>query len=84
MYYAMDAIMAVLLLIILVMVQVTPSEESKQSLPRVMKRVSSPIFALFILNIGIFGTLYALVQYYTIFAQRELGASSKIIGMCFV
>ena len=80
MYYTMDAIMAALMLIVIFKIEVTPSENSAQSLPMVIKRVTSPIFELFILNLTIFGILYSLVQYYIIFAQSDLGASSKIIG----
>lgn len=80
MYYTMDAVMAVLMLIVMFKIEVTPSKDSAQSLPMVVKKVTSPIFALFILNLAVFGILYSLVQYYIIFAQSDLGASSEIIG----
>ena len=81
MYYTVDVVQAVVLVQIMLQIEVTPKEEEKQSLPQVFKRIASPIFVLLILELLVFGILYSMVQYYIIYAQEVLGASSKIIGI---
>ena len=80
MYYTMDVVLALLFVVVILKIQVSPSSEAKASLPRVMRKLSSPIFALFMLYLTIYGILYSVLLYVTIFAQTELGASSEIIG----
>ena len=82
MYYTVDAVQAVLLVLIMLQIEVTPQKTEKQSFNTVFKRIASPIFVLLTFELLVYGILYSMVQYYIIYAQEVLGASSKIIGMC--
>ena len=82
MYYASDALMAATIMIVVWKIEVVQenNDKKKDSVLRVMTRIMSPISALLFLQLLLYGTLYSMVQYYFIFAQTELGASSQLIG----
>ena len=82
MYYCLDATMAVSIMVVLWKIEVVHEnkELKNDSILVVFKKILSPIWALLMLQLFVFGTLYSMVQYYIIFAQTELGASSKLIG----
>ena len=82
MYYVVDATMAVSIMVVLWKIEVVEEkkENKKEGILVVFKKILSPIWALLMLQLFVFGALYSTVQYYTIFAQTELGASSKLIG----
>ena len=48
-----------------------------------IKKISSPVSCLFFINIFQYACLNGIYQYYQVFAQENLGASSQWIGMYF-
>ena len=80
MYYTVDAIAFVMVVVIFFYIQMIPKEEEKASIFKVLREVSTPIFAMFSSVMLIYGIIYSLIPFYFIYAQNFLGAPSSMIG----
>ena len=82
MYYCMDGIIACLFVLVFWKLDVKVDKaDSSDGFLKVVKRISNPMMFLLVLNIFFHGSMYGILQYYTIFAQEELAASSLMISM---